>query len=203
MTLVRPNIIAYGGIAVIVIAIVLGPFFSPPEFSWVKHSTSEQAGQGMPGAGIMRVGFFAYGSGTIVASLLDWRDRPWVRAALVMFGAGLIGTGLWSNASILPDVLSDMNEDRLHSIASGVVGTAFAAACAARLFAPDGDRRDWLSWLGLIAAVAIPLVMVELPEFRGLLQRIMFALSFVFVAREFALPKSSLTLTMGRGSIEA
>ncbi len=186
MISVRPNIIAYGSIAIIVLAILVGPFFSPPEFSWVQHSTSEQAGQHMPGAWIMRVGFFAYGSGAMIAALCDWRNRTWVRGALVIFGAGLIATGIWSNASILPEVVSDMDEDRLHSIASGVVGTAFAAACAARLFAPRGDRRDWLSWLGLVVAVVIPLAMTELPEFRGLLQRIMFALSFVFVGREFA-----------------
>lgn len=197
MTHFRPNIIAYGGIAIIIVAIVLGHLFSPPEFSWVQHSTSEQAGQAMPGAWIMRIGFFAYGAGTVFAALLDWRNRVWVRTALVVFGAGLIATGLWSNASILSEVLSDMDEDNMHSIASGVVGTAFAVACAARLFAPGGDRCDWLSWLGLLAAAVIPLAMVELSEFRGLLQRIMFVLSFVFVAREFVPSRKIVTQSIG------
>jgi hypothetical protein len=133
----------------------------------------------------MRAGFVGYGLGTLLAALLDWSARPYVRAALVVFGLGLIGTAIWSNASILPGAVSNMHEDWLHSVASGVVGTAFAAACAARLFAPKGSKRDLLAWVGLFMSVALPLAMGAWPGFRGLLQRIMFGVSFVFVAREF------------------
>lgn len=133
----------------------------------------------------MRVGFMGYGLGTLLASLADWTTRPFVRAAWVLFGLGLFGTAIWSNAAILPSVTSDMHEDWLHSVASGVVGTAFAVACAARLFAPGGSRHDVLAWAGLGVSVAIPLAIGLLPDFTGLLQRTMFGYSFVFVAREF------------------
>jgi len=176
---------AFSGIAVILIAIIVGPIFSPPEFSWLQHSTSEQAGQQVAGAWIMRAGFVGYGLGTLGAALADWKTRPVVHTALLLFGLGLIGTAVWANASILPDVVSDLHEDWLHSVASGVVGTAFAAACAARLFAPQGSRRDLLAWAGLLISVAIPLAMATWPDFRGLSQRMMFGFSFVFVAREF------------------
>lgn len=133
----------------------------------------------------MRIGFVGYGLGTLLAALVDWSARPFVRAALVVFGLGLVGTAIWSNASILPNVLSDLQEDWLHSVASGIVGTAFAAACAARLFAPGGSKRDVLAWVGLAISVVVPLAMGVWPDFRGLLQRTMFGISFVFVAREF------------------
>jgi hypothetical protein len=133
----------------------------------------------------MRIGFVAYGLGTLLAALLNWSARPFVRAALAVFGLGLVGTAIWSNASILPNVLSDLHEDWLHSVASGIVGTAFAAACAARLFAPGGSKCDFLAWIGLVISVAFPLAMGAWPDFRGLLQRTMFGISFVFVAREF------------------
>ena len=186
---VRPDVVTFGGIAVIIAAILLGPQFSPDEFSWLRHSTSEQAGQGMPGAWIMRAGFYAYGFATLIASIADRRTRPWVRFALAVFGAGLVATAIWSNASILPHVSSDHAEDHLHSIASGVVGTAFAAACAARLFAPGGNRRDWLAWTGLVVSVVVPMAMAQFPDLRGALQRGMFGLSFLFVGREFAGPR--------------
>lgn len=181
------RIAAIGGISVILIAIVFGPMFSPPEFSWLRHSTSEQAGQQLAGAWIMRAGFVGYGLGTLFAALIDWRTRPLVRAALAVFGLGLVGTAVWSNASILPGAPSNMFEDQLHSIASGIVGTAFAAACAARLFLPSGSRRDTLAWIGLSVSVVVPLAMIALPEYRGLLQRAMFGVSFVLVAQEFAI----------------
>jgi hypothetical protein len=177
---------AVTGIAIIVLAILVGPMFSAAEFSWLRHSTSEQAGQQLQGAWIMRAGFLAYGIGTLTAALLDWPTRPIVRAALAIFGLGLVATAIWSNASILPAASSDMHEDWLHSIASGVVGTGFAAACAARLFAPGGAKRDGLAWAVLLMSVSFPLAMDAVPGVRGLLQRTMFAVSFVFVGREFA-----------------
>lgn len=170
------------------LAILVGPLLSPPEFSWLQHSTSEQAGQGMSGAWVMRTGFIGYGAATLIAAIVDWDSRPLVRAALVSFGIGLFGTAIWSNASILPGVSSDIQEDWLHSVASGVVGTAFAGACAARLFTSGGTRRDMLAWGGLAMSVVFPLAMGALPEIRGLIQRAMFAISFVFIAREFVHP---------------
>ena len=181
------KVAAISGISIIAVAIVVGPSFSPPEFSWIRHSTSEQAGQYVAGAWIMRTGFVGYGLGTLIAALYGLRTRPYVRSALAVFGLGLVGTALWSNASILPGAPSDMLEDRLHSIASGVVGAAFAAACAARLFLPAGSRRDTLAWVGLLVSVAIPTAMGALPEYRGLLQRAMFVISFALVAQEFTL----------------
>ena len=179
---------AIGGICVMLVAIVAGPLFSPPEFSWLRHSTSEQAGQHVAGAWIMRAGFVCYGLGILVAALSTWKTRSFVRGALAVFGLGLVGTAMWSNASIVPGAPSDMFEDRLHSVASGIVGTAFAAACAARLFMPAGSRHDRLAWIGLFVSVVIPLAMGALPEYRGLLQRVMFGISFVLVAQEFILP---------------
>jgi hypothetical protein len=181
-----PRTFAIAGIGVIAVAIVFGPFVAPPEFSWMRHSTSEQAGQQMTGAWIMRTGFVSYGLCTMAAAFLDWKSRTFVRFALVVFGLGLISTAIWSNASIVPGVTSDMREDRMHSVASGIVGTAFAAACAARLFAPGGSWRDALGWTGLLASVVLPLAMGVYPDIRGLVQRTMFAISFVFVGREFA-----------------
>jgi len=185
MNRATPTLISAGGIGVILIAIFVGPIFSPPEFSWLHHSTSEQAGQQVAGAWIMRVGFVAYGLSTLLAAIVSPRTLPFVRGALIVFGIGLIGTAIWSNASILPGILSDKREDWQHSVASGIVGTAFAFACAARLFSPGGSRRDVLAWFGLVISVAVPLAMGAWPDFRGLLQRAMFGFSFVFVAREF------------------
>ena len=166
---------AIAGIGIIALAIILGPLVSPQEFSWLRHSTSEQASQNLAGAWVMRIGFVSYGVGTAIASILDWRSRTLVRAALLMFGLGMTGTAIWSNASIIPGAASDFHEDWLHSVASGVVGTAFAVACAARLFAPGGSVRDKLAWTGMVVAIVFPLAMGEFADVRGLIQRTMFA----------------------------
>lgn len=173
------------GVGAIALAMLIGPLFSSNDFSWLRHTTSEQAAQGHDGAWIMRAGFVAYGFGVFAAALLDWRRRIFVRLALAAFGAGLVATAIWSNAPITAAVVADMNDDRLHSIASGVVGAAFALACAARLFGPGGSRSDLLAWAGLLIAILIPAAMMHFGDIRGALQRAMFAFSFVFVLREF------------------
>ena len=173
------------GILAIAAAMLVGPLLAPPEFDWVLHSTSEQAGQGMTGAWLMRLGFVAYGISVVVAALTGGRSRPWVNTALIVFGLGLVATAMWSNASIRPGFASDMQEDWIHSLASGLVGTAFAAACAARIFAPGGSLGHMKAWIGLVVAVAIPLAMTQFPEARGLLQRVMFGYSFLFLLDEF------------------
>jgi hypothetical protein len=127
----------------------------------------------------------------IVAAVLDWGRRTTVRAALAVFGVGLVATAIWSNAPIVSDAQADMFEDLLHSVASGVVGTAFAVACCVRLFSQGGWRRDWLAWVGLLASVVLPLAMIIFPDYRGLLQRLMFVISFLFVTREFRRATSS------------
>ena len=134
----------------------------------------------------MRAGFVAYGAGVAVAAMADRRRRPLVRAALFDFGLGLLAAAIWSNAPIIEGVPSDLREDWLHSVASGVVGTSFAVACATRLFAPGGNRRDLLAWTGLVISVAVPALMPALPEVRGVLQRAMFVYSFIFIEKEFA-----------------
>ncbi len=114
------------GIAVLAAAILIGPLWAPEGFSWIRHTTSEQAGQGQAGAWIIRTGFAAYGLGVLVAAGSDRHGRPPVRAALAMFGLGLLAAALWSNAPVAPGLPADPREDWLHSVASGVVGTAFA-----------------------------------------------------------------------------
>jgi hypothetical protein len=178
--------IASCGVIAIALAMLVGPAYSPDAFSWLRHSTSEQAGQNMMGAWIMRLGFVAYGAGVAAAAGIDWRTRTWMRLALAFFGVGLIATAIWSNAPIVEGLPSNLREDALHSLASGIVGFAFALACAARLFFGPGEFKDIFSWAGLLISVLIPLAMGEFPEIRGLLQRAMFVFSFVYVLREFA-----------------
>lgn len=184
------NWILWTGISTISLAMLVGPLFSPDEFSWLRHSTSEQAGQHLSGAWIMRAGFIAYGSSIILSAAEDWRKRPLVRLPLLLFGFGLLGAAVWSNAPIVAGLPTNMREDWLHSVASGIVGFAFASACAGRLISSDGGRRDVLAWSGLLIAVLVPVSMNALPGVRGLLQRGMFIFSFIFVVREFGEPRT-------------
>lgn len=173
------------GIATILVAMLVGPLLSHPDYSSISHSTSALAGQKMPNAWIMRAGLGGYGAATAFAALVTVTRAPAVKIALALFGAGLIGTAIWPHLPIDPALGSDLHLDRLHSWAANLTGFAFAVACLSRLAQAGFPRADHLAWAGMAASVAIPQAMSVFPGVEGALQRLMFAVSFLFVAREF------------------
>ena len=171
------------GILVLIAAMVLAPLFSHPDYSSISHTTSELAGQNMPNAWIMRAGFALYGLAALAAALGRLRDAPLLHLPVALFGLGLIGAAIWSAMPIDPALGGDLTEDTLHSVCASGLGFAFAAATAARLFLPGGRVTDWLSWAGLVASVALPLAMIQWPEFDGAIQRVLFGLSALWLWR--------------------
>lgn len=178
-------LLARFGVIIMLLSILVGPWFSLASYRWLAHTTSELGGQSMPNAWIMNTGFFCYGIGTGLAALLRWSRHPMTSGALVVFSAGLIGAALFSSVPISSDLPASLAEDWWHSVFSSLIGFAFSGAAAIRLFAPGGNPRDALSWTALFASVLIPLAMFRFPEWDGLLQRCMFGISLVWVWRQF------------------
>ena len=178
--------LALTGIAVFATAALVAPFLSHPDYSSIRHTVSQLAGQAMPGAWMMRAGFWAFGLGTLAAAVVTLRREPAVSAALAVFGAAMAAAALWSNLPIDPALGGDAAEDRAHSIAASVMGFAFCTACLVRLGAAGWPRADRLSWLGAMASIALPALMLALPDVQGVPQRVMFAIAFAWIARQFA-----------------
>ncbi len=175
------QLIAALGIGAITLAAMIGPFASHPAYSSITHSLSELAGQGMPNAWIMRSGFVAFGGAVLAASLLRLRRDPAVFGALAVFGAAMLAAAYWSHLPIPVLEGGSTAEDDLHSLAATTMGISFATACGARLWTQRGRGIDWLSGLGLVVSVGIPLIMFQAPEIAGAVQRIMFLVSFVWI----------------------
>ena len=180
--------IALTGIAAITLAALIGPFASHPAYSSVRHSLSELAGQNMPNAWIMRGGFAVFGGAVLAASLIRWRSDPLAFGALAIFGIGMLAAAIWSHLPIAPVAGGSIAEDDLHSIAATAMGLAFAATCCARLWTQRSQGLDWLSVGGLLISITIPIMMMKLPDVAGLMQRMMFLFSFIWI---YMLVKSS------------
>ncbi len=178
----RARLLLTIGIGAMVVAVLVGPFVSHPGFSSVRHSTSELAGQNMPNAWITRAGFVLYGLSVAVPGTCLLRPRPALGLCCLVFGIGLVGTAIWSASLIDMSLGFDRREDVLHSVFSGVVGAAFACACLLDIIENRPGVRA-LSWVGLVASVALPMAMFNLPAAAGLFQRLMFAISFVWFWR--------------------
>jgi hypothetical protein len=181
VTIDLPRAIVATGITAFVSAAVIGPFASHPDYSSVRHSLSELAGQGMPHAWIMRSGFLAFGAAVMVASLARFRNSPPVFCALSVFGAAMVAAAYYSHLPITPLTGGSRGEDELHSVAATVMGIAFAAASGARLWTRRKQGIDWISVGGLLIATTIPIVMMSIPDIAGAAQRVMFLASFAWI----------------------
>lgn len=154
-------------------------FVMPDSYSWVEHTTSESAAQGVPGAWVARAGFVAFGFG-VAAAAWRWR-REWNPLTVVahagfvvcMLGAALFSSRPWFDAPF------DEAQDALHSLAASALGFCFVLGVVSSLFHRTGMRRSIrvVDVLAVAASIAIPMAMFSLDGVAGLLQRVMFAIA--------------------------
>jgi hypothetical protein len=166
--------------------LLLAPTQMLSSYNWLQHTTSESAAQGIPGAWLARLGFMIFGLTVIWFSALlrnDW--APPVRWLHSVFGVCMVAAAVFSSRPWLVSLPFDPIEDALHSLAATAMGFAFAAGVMWRFFSRDVNlKRRGLDLTAVLASVIIPLSMSALPTWDGLLQRIMFAIAFVWYGFE-------------------
>jgi hypothetical protein len=155
------------------------PLMMPDSYSWVEHTTSESAAQGVPGAWVARAGFVAFGVGV---AAITWRSRrvwnPLTVIAHAGFAVCMVGAAVFSTRSWL-DVPFDETQDALHSLAASTIGFSFVLGVVSSLFDRAGSRRSIrvVDVLAVAASVAIPMAMFNLDGVAGVMQRVMFAVA--------------------------
>jgi hypothetical protein len=176
------------GLAGSATALLLAPTFMPDSYSWLAHTTSESAAQGVEGAWLARLGFVMFGLSVLLLAAVTRRNWGFAGAALhAVFGACMLATAVFSTRSWVPDAPYDPTEDTLHSIAASAIGFAFALGIVAVVLRARRTRlqRWWLLDLAaVLASVLLPLGMLLQPDAAGLLQRSMFAIAYAWYVTE-------------------
>ncbi len=194
---------AVGVIALLVVsavALAVAPVLMPAGYDWVAHTTSESAAQGVAGAWVARLGFVAFGLAVLwlaAGAAPRWgRGAVWMHAA---FGVCMVATAAFSARPWWEGAAFDPVEDLLHSVTATAMGFAFVFGVmlrfAQRWFGggsgggasaggvPTGGRRAAaFDVVAVVAASVIPLVMVFHADAAGLVQRLMFAVAYVWYA---------------------
>jgi hypothetical protein len=165
------------GLGLSALALALAPLLMPASYSWIANTTSESAAQGVHGAWLARLGFLLFGLSVLA---LAGPARPrWGSLAVALhcvFGAGLIAAAAFS-ARPWTGQPFDTTEDALHSVTASVVGIAFGLGVIATMI-HRGVRA--LDVVAVGAAVVIPLVMLLAAGVDGAVQRLMFAIAYVW-----------------------
>jgi hypothetical protein len=176
-------VVLFGGS---VVALGLAPVAMPGSYSWVQHTTSESAAQGVPGAWIARLGFMLFGLGVLWHSS---RAGPaWRQPATALhagFGVCMTAVAAFSAKPWYPEAIADRTEDLLHSVFATAMGFAFAFGVLA---VAAGSLRGWrpLDVVAVGAAVTMPLAMMAWESAAGVFQRAMFVVAYLWYGHEAA-----------------
>lgn len=178
--------IGVGLLATSLLALLLAPSQMPAGYSWLRHTTSESAAQGVPGAWLARLGFLVLGLTVVwLSNLLQDRWPGAVRLMHAAFGVLMTATAAFSTRPWWAGAAYDPIEDALHSFAATAMGFAFAIGAVLRLVHRGHDLLGRvMDVVAIVAAVAIPLGMSAFPEWDGLLQRGMFAIAYIWYGFE-------------------
>jgi len=169
------------------LALLFAPLLMPESYDWVEHTTSESGAQGMAGAWLARMGFVFYGAAVL---LLSVTHKSWQRLARLVhsvFGAGMIGNAVFSSRPWQAELPFSELEDLLHSWMSGLVGTAFTVGVIVVFFARKQSNilTRSIDITAVLVSIGVTLVMFSGGEdIAGLVQRVMFAVSYIWYARE-------------------
>jgi hypothetical protein len=163
------------------LALAVAPVLMPASYSWVAHTTSESAAQGIAGAWLARLGLVMFGAG--VLALVWWRHRwpPLARAGHAAFGVMMVAAAAFSARPWQPGAAFDRTEDLLHSMAASGIGIAFVVGVVAVLI-PRWPAIGLVGPLAVAASVLLPLGMTLWDGAAGALQRAMFAVAYVWYA---------------------
>lgn len=180
------------GLAVSALALLLAPLLLPASYSWVAHTTSESAAQGVPGAWLARTGFLLFG-GSVLAIAWAARGRwgTWASWLHGVFGVLMVAAGVFSARPWDRQLPFSPWEDLLHSVAATAMGFAFAVGVT--VVAVRGWQRGG-GWRGLdltavTASIVLPLAMASGTGLTGVLQRAMFLLAYLWYGREAVQPR--------------
>lgn len=168
--------------AVSVVSLALAPLLMPEGYSWISNTTSESAAQGIAGAWVARLGFLAFGFAVLGSVAVSAWWGLGARCAHAGFGVCMIGAAAFSTRYPDPSMPYVEVEDLIHSVAATVMGFFFAAGVAMvayRWIRAEGRVRI-VDVVALIASVAVPVAMSSWSDGAGLLQRIMFAVAYVW-----------------------
>ena len=193
------KLLAVGLLIVSALALLLAPLMMPDSYSWLRHTTSESAAQGITGAWLARLGFLLLGLTVIwlAERLSDSWSLP-VRLLHRAFGLFMVGAAVFSSKPWLPNLPYDPIEDALHSFTATAMGLAFAIGVGLRLWQREQGRLGCiLDVAAIVASVAIPLAMSALPEWDGLLQRGMFTIAYIWYGSELLTNKNANSTKKG------
>lgn len=176
---------------VLILVIFLLPFYSEVGYSIIKNSISELGAQNTPNAYIMNTVFVLLGMGIIIDTISSRSLSRAEKLLILTFGVTLTCTGIFSTKPISPEI--DYNElhSQLHSIFATISGFAISIFAIVYGIRSEITMRRLLAFLIALITTLIPILMFNNPEYAGILQRVMFVITFTWLGYIFGISRKT------------
>lgn len=170
--LTRTAIAAFG------VAVVLGPLYTAPGYSPLRHVISELAAQNTPHRGLMVAAFVGMGVALVADGLRSFRPAL---LPFMVFGLCFGAAGLFGHKPITPGVPYVEWVDALHSGLATAAGLALTLGFVGQALRAPSPAARGVAALLAAACVLLPLCMLWQPAVQGLVQRAMYAVVFAWL----------------------
>jgi len=166
------------GILVFSAAVLAGPFYTVDGYSVVQNVVSELGAQNTKNSSVMLTGFLALGLGLVVDGM---RRFQWSALPFIAFGVFMALAGLFAHKPLAPSVPFSEATHAVHSALASLAGVAVTVGLVwYAIRARSTWRRGTAVVLGALCVV-LPLGMLAVPPYQGLIQRAMYLLVFAWL----------------------
>lgn len=166
------------GILIFAAAILLGPFYTVDGYSVVANTVSQLGAQRTPNNVVAIIGFVAFGLGIVI----EWlRHRSWATVPFLLFGVFVAAAGLLPHRPIDPAMPYNELVHRLHSVMATASGIAVTVGFLWQGIREGITKMRVCDFYMALICLVLPMTMFVMPEFQGLIQRLMYFQVFAWL----------------------
>jgi len=165
-------------IALFVVVVGLGPLYTAEGYSPIVNVISELAAQNTPRNYVMATAFVALGAAVLYDGVRKFRRSL---MPFMLFGVAFGAAGLFGHKPIHAAVPYAVWLDIAHSALATTSGIALTVGFLWQAAVASSKAQKFISTALAIACVALPLLMLNMPLYQGLIQRVMYLLVFAWL----------------------
>ncbi|NJO82257.1 MAG: DUF998 domain-containing protein [Blastochloris sp.] len=173
----------------IMLVIVVAHLLTPDAYDWTQNTISDLGAQTYDNAWVMRLGFIGFGillnTGIVLKGLQARRIRI-ADGLLMLYGASVLLTGIFSVKPFVDGILYSETQDMLHTAFAQLAGIAFSLSIVTHILSARTTRMRGIHISVFLLVVVISMMvaltdgsLVEFPT--GIAQRILWLISFTWL----------------------
>lgn len=167
--------------ALFVLAIMGAHIFSTNNYDWTKNTISDLGSQGYSRKLIMQFGFLAFGltlTTGILLNGLSLRTTP-----VLIYGVCVGLTGVFCTKPFFNLDNYSALQATIHSALAQIAGVVFTLGILVQLFYSPDKSEKWMHLVFFVLVVGLSASFGLVKNYQGLVQRILYLTSFIWLIR--------------------